>query len=398
MKNKSFWKDIPYATRFAIGQFLYMFLLLVFIFAVTYAYPPMMFKRHDSDQSIQMFNEFWKGQAKGDGTDIVGMLLGLTSLPAAFLALIVFRKRNSSGQLDELNDKLKAQFLRTGAVILLLLLQALVAAEWIRLANGLGRLPACVFAERKNRYQKWKEKPATESENRYQKWTEKPWLPLLLATLPHFGLYLIRFILSYGCVFSAIKNCWWHVAISAFLILCATAIMSVLQTVVFASDQLDAASREKRHISGAAIAVAAALLFVQCLMNITLGIFYAHTWLCIVQGIALVFACINFYYTIQTWPLFSLLRRPYLLKVCDNKIKEQKRVIDEINALSPDPVKTDSDKSQTEPPATDQATTDNADKSVHTIAGGSGVIFAVIALASMGVAIFASRRKSDQHL
>lgn len=106
----------------------------------------MMFKRHDSDQSIQMFNEFWKGQAKGDGTDIVGMLLGLTSLPAAFLALIVFRKRNSSGQLDELNDKLKAQFLRTGAVILLLLLQALVAAEWIRLANGLGRLPACVFA------------------------------------------------------------------------------------------------------------------------------------------------------------------------------------------------------------------------------------------------------------
>lgn len=32
MKNKSFWKDIPYATRFAIGQFLYMFLLLVFIF------------------------------------------------------------------------------------------------------------------------------------------------------------------------------------------------------------------------------------------------------------------------------------------------------------------------------------------------------------------------------
>lgn len=398
MKNKSFWKDIPYATRFAIGQFLYMFLLLVFIFAVTYAYPPMMFKRHDSDQSIQMFNEFWKGQAKGDGTDIVGMLLGLTSLPAAFLALIVFRKRNSSGQLDELNDKLKAQFLRTGAVILLLLLQALVAAEWIRLANGLGRLPACVFAlmilifnivallslldydillgvnkatatERKNRYQKWKEKPATESENRYQKWKEKPWLPLLLATLPHFGLYLIRFILSYGCVFSAIKNCWWHVAISAFLILCATAIMSVLQTVVFASDQLDAASREKRHISGAAIAVAAALLFVQCLMNITLGIFYAHTWLCIVQGIALVFACINFYYTIQTWPLFSLLRRPYLLKVCDNKIKEQKRVIDEINALSPDPVKTDSDKSQTEPPATDQATTDNADKSVHTIAG-----------------------------
>lgn len=427
MKNKSFWKDIPYATRFAIGQFLYMFLLLVFIFAVTYAYPPMMFKRHDSDQSIQMFNEFWKGQAKGDGTDIVGMLLGLTSLPAAFLALIVFRKRNSSGQLDELNDRLKAQFLRTGAVILLLLLQALVAAEWIRLADGLGRLPACVFAlmilifnivallslldydillgvnkatatERKNRYQKWKEKPATESENRYQKWTEKPWLPLLLATLPHFGLYLIRFILSYGCVFSAIKNCWWHVAISAFLILCATAIMSVLQTVVFASDQLDAASREKRHISGAAIAVAAALLFVQCLMNITLGIFYAHTWLCIVQRIALVFAGINFYYTIQTWPLFSLLRRPYLLKVCDNKIKEQERVIDEINALSPDPVKTDSDKSQTEPPATDQAATDNADKSVHTIAGGSGVIFAVIALASMGVAIFASRRKSNQHL
>lgn len=231
MKNKSFWKDIPYATRFAIGQFLYMFLLLVFIFAVTYAYPPMMFKRHDSDQSIQMFNEFWKGQAKGDGTGIVGMLLGLTSLPAAFLALIVFRQRNSSGQLDELNDKLKAQFLRTGAVILLLLLQALVAAEWIRLADGLGRLPACVFAlmilifnivallslldydillgvnkatatERKNRYQKWREKPAAERKNRYQKWTEKPWLPLLLATLPHFGLYLIRFIhILWVCVF-----------------------------------------------------------------------------------------------------------------------------------------------------------------------------------------------------
>ncbi len=412
MKNKSFWKDIPYATRFAIGQFLYMFLLLVFIFAVTYAYPPMMFKRHDSDQSIQMFNEFWKGQAKGDGTDIVGMLLGLTSLPAAFLALIVFRQRNASGQLDELNDKLKAQFLRTGAVILLLLLQALVAAEWIRLTDGLGRLPAVVFALMILIFNivallslldydillGVNKATATERKNRYQKWTEKPWLPLLLATLPHFGLYLIRFILSYGCVFSVIKNCWWHVAISAFLILCATAIMSVLQTVVFASDQLDAASREKRHISGAAIAVAAALLFVQCLMNITLGIFYAHTWLCIVQGIALVFAGINFYYTIQTWPLFSLLRRPYLLKVCDNKIKEQKRVIDEINDLSPDPVKTDRDKSQTEPSATDQAATDNADKFIHTIAGGSGVIFAVIALASMGVAIFASRRKSNQHL
>nr|WP_181991395.1 hypothetical protein [Bifidobacterium pseudocatenulatum] len=72
------------------------------------------------------------------------------------------------------------------------------------------------------------------------------------------------------------------------------------------------------------------------MMNITLGIFYAHTWLCTVQGIALIFAGINFFYTIRTWPLFSLLRLPYLLKVCDNKIKEQKRVIDEINALSSD--------------------------------------------------------------
>lgn len=96
--------------------------------------------------------------------------------------------------------------------------------------------------------------------------------------------------------------------------------------------------------------------------------------------------------------LIQSLRRPYLLEVCDNKIKEQERVIDEINDLFPDPVKTDRDKSQTEPSATDQAATDNADKSIHTIAGGSGVIFAVIALASMGVAIFASRRKSNQHL
>lgn len=427
MKNKSFWKDIPYATRFAIGQFFYVFLLLVLISAVTYACPPMMFKQDDSDQSIQMINEFWTDYAKGDGTDIVGMLLGLTSLPAAFLALIVFRQRNASGQLDELNDRLKAQFLRTGAVILLLLLQALVAVELIRLTDGLGCLPAVVFAlmilifnivallslldydiligvnkataiEREDRYQKWKEKPATDREDRWQKWTEKlAWPPFISAALPHLVLYLIRFVLSYGCVFSAIKNCWRRVAIVALLVLLA-AIMSVLQTVVFASDQLDAASREKWHISGAAIVVAATLLFAQCLMNITLSVFYANTWPSLVQVIALIFACINFLYTIQTWPLFSLLRRPYLLEVCDNKIKEQERVIDEINDLFPDPVKTDRDKSQTEPSATDQAATDNADKSIHTIAGGSGVIFAVIALASMGVAIFASRRKSNQHL
>ena len=174
--------------------------------------------------------------------------------------------------------------------------------------------------------------------------------------------------------------------------------MSVLQTVVLASDQLDAASREKWHISGAAIVVAATLLFAQCLMNITLSVFYANTWLCLVQGIALILASISSLYTILTTRLFSFLRRPYLLEVCDNKIKEQERVIGEINDLSPDPVKTDSDKSQTEPSATDQAATDNADKSIHTIARGSGVIFAVIALASMGVAIFASRRKSNQHL
>ena len=155
--------------------------------------------------------------------------------------------------------------------------------------------------------------------------------------------------------------------------------MSVLRTVVLASDHLDAASREKWHISGSAIVVVVAtLLFAQCLMNITLSVFYANTWLCLVQGIALILASISFLYTILTTRLFSFLRRPYLLEVCDNKIKEQERVIGEINDLSPDPVKTDSDKSQTEPSATDQAATDNADKSIHTIARGSGVIFAVI--------------------
>lgn len=394
MKNKSSWKDIPYATRLAIGQFFYVFLLLVLISAVTYACPPMIFKQDDSDQSIQMINKFWTDHAKGDGTDIVEMLLGLTSLPAAFLALIVFRQRNASGQLDEFNDRLKAQFLRTGAVILLLLLQALVAVEWIRLADGLGRLPTIVFAlmilifnivallsllnydiligvnkttatERKGRYQKWKKKPATERENRWQKRTEKlARFPFISATLPHFGLYLIRFALSYWCVFSAIKNFGWHVAIVAVLALFFAVIMSVLQTVVFASDQLDAASQEKRFISVAAIAVAGTLFLAQCLMNITLSVFYANTWLSPVQGIALILASINSLYTIQTWPLFSLLRRPYLLEVCDNKIKEQERVIGEINDLFPDPVKTDRDKSQTEPSATDQAATDNADKSI----------------------------------
>lgn len=361
---------------FTIHQIAYTIIVLLYISAAVFFVLPLWNQQGD-------ILGFWTTQTaakKCDDTDIPSLLSSLAALLAAVFAITVFSdahptKQTQHDSRSEYNDYHKTRAIQDVVIFLAIGSQALLTMEMPRLIDSLHRIPGWTLAlvfflvnvisvlsvfdfsawvdnafdaakERKRRYQAWKDKQSGDVPMPAHSRARVLWL--------HYAMGFVYSVLTFLPIVSTTLKQNPVLAIGVLAIVSAfSALLVLLFTIPLFSWSLEA-DVNGSSFAGDAFMVALILVVIQLLLNISVGFSGLGTLTCrvVTQVIASMVAIFNVLLFRFAWPRCLML--PYLMMVCDKKIRKQDRVLDRAASIFKDPGKrqaTDMGNASTQAPA-----------------------------------------------
>lgn len=336
--------------RFTSNQVIYLILVFLCISLLVFIIPPL--SSNPPGEHVD-FLGFWTTHT-GSCSDAPGLLISLCGALIALIALIIFRTVHTNAHTrHDYNSQHQKDAIQNGIIIVIILSQALLTMEMPQMITIMGILPGWTLALvfflvnimailSISDYAAWVKNAQYDAEHKisqYQKWknehskqapaSEHPWVK---ATSLPFGIDCFYFMLTLAPLAHMSMpqaSAPWMQAYTIGMLVIVSVVLALLIspfTVLLLFLSFKVASSEEKDWTPAAALIAAAILFVPLIINVSIAFFSqgTPTLRAATQIPAAIVATANVILLLHAQP--RCLTIPYLMMVCDKAIRKQERI------------------------------------------------------------------------